>query len=310
MLDGMEHATGPRETGEFGLFDYARVVWRWRWLVLAGMPGGVLAALLLTMLAGSTYRVVATVDAGDLKEARDRDLDRLAARLNAGLLDQPGRPAGAPPPRVVVQFKRPYTLEMSVETRGQADGMAAMQRATAAALEELNRLHEMQRAEEGVREGALQAGLARLRREQSFREERLQVLRRGLQQLERARAAWARPPDDPVGALIFGQLSEQIAARQLTLTQLEDQIRVQGPREVEELERQLKLAQLTSQTRPPRLVVGPQPVTTRRRLSLPLAVGAVVGLAGSILLAVACEYAQGVRRRAAPARKSAAGPGS
>jgi hypothetical protein len=304
----MEQVRSPTERREFDLFDYARVVWRWRWLVLAGPLAGVLVALSLTMLAGSTYRVVATVDTGDLKEAHDRDLDRLVARLNAGLLGQPGDPAEGALPRVTVQFKRPYTLEMSVESRRPADGMAAMQRGTAAALEELTRLHEIQRAEEGLREGALQARLDRLRHEQSFREERLQVLRRGLQQLERARAAWARPPDDPVAALIFGQLSEQIAARQLTLTQLEDQIRIQGPREVEELERQLKLARLTAQARPPRLVVGPQSITTARRLSLPLALGMVVGLAGSVLLAMSCEYAWGAWRRPAPVSGPAAKP--
>jgi hypothetical protein len=306
----MEPARSPGETREFDLFDYARVLWGWKWLVLAGTLAGVLVALLLTMLAGTTYRLTAVVDAGDLKETRDRDLERLVARLNAGVLDQPGDPAGGPPPRVTVQFKRPYALEMSVESRRPVDGMAAMQRATAAALEELNRLYEIQRAEEGDREGALQAKLDLLRREQSFREERLQVLRRGLQQLERARAAWARPPEDPVAALIFSQLSEQIAARQLVLTQLEDQIRVQGPREVEDLERQLKLAQLTARARPPRLVDEPRPATTGRRLSLRLGLGMVVGLAGSVLLAMACEYARGASRRASPDRGSAADPGS
>jgi hypothetical protein len=306
----MEPVRNSRETGEFDLFDYARVLWRWKWLLLAGTLAGALAGLLLTMLAGSTYRLAAVVDAGDLKEARDRDLERLVARLNAGMLDPPGSPAEGPPPRVTVQFKRPYALEMSVESRRPADGMAAIQRTTAAALEELNRLYEIERAEEGGRERALQARLDLLRREQSFREERLQVLRRGLQQLERARAAWARPPDDPVAALIFSQLSEQIAARQLTLTQLEDQIRVQGPREVDELERQLKLAQLTARARPPRLVAEARPATTPRRLSLRLALGMVVGLAGSALLAMALEYARGARRRAAWAHGSAADPGS
>ena len=305
----MEPVGNSREIGEFGLFDYIRMVWRWRWLVLAGALAGALVALLVTMLAGTSYRVVAAVDAGDLKEGRDRDLDRLAARLTAGLIELPGSAAGEPLPRVTAQYRRPYTIEVSVESRRAADGMAAVERATAAALREVNRLYELQRTEEGVREEVLQARLDRLRREQSFREERLQVLRRGLEQLERARAAWARPSSDPVAALLFGQLSEQITVRELAVTQLEEQIRG-FPRDVEEVDRQLRLAQLVARGRPPRLAVPPHPVTIGRRLMLPLALGVVVGLMGSVLLAVCCEYARGAWRRATPARKSATEPES
>jgi hypothetical protein len=308
----MEPVPASRQAGEFGLVDYARVVWRWRWLVVAGTLLGVLSALLVAMLAGSTYRAVAVVDAGDLREARDRDLDRLVARLNAGLADQPGSVARGGPARVTLQFKRPYMLEVSVESQHPADTMAAMQRVTTAALAELNNLHELQRTEESIREWALQSRLDLLRREQSLREGRLQALRRSVEQLQRIRAAWTRPPsDDTVAALILTHLSEQIASRELALAQLEDQIKTQGPREVADLERQIKLARLSSQARPPHLTVVPPPsATSRRRLVLPLALGAVVGLAASVLLAMSCEYASGPWRRAAPARQSAGEPGS
>jgi hypothetical protein len=187
--------------------------------------------------------------------------------------------------------------------------MAAVERATAAALKELNRLYELQRTEEGVREEVLQARLDRLRRDHSFREERLRVLRRGLEQLERARAAWARPSSDPVAVLLFGQLSEQITVRELTVAQLEEQLRAL-PRDLEEVDRQLKLARLTARGRPPRLAIQPHPLTIGRRLSLPLALGMVVGLMGSVLLAVSCEYARQVWRRAPPAPEPPTGPGS
>ena len=161
----MEPVGNSREIGEFGLFDYVRMVWRWRWLVLAGTLAGALVALLVTMLAGTSYRVVAAVDAGDLKEGRDRDLDRLAARLTAGLIELPGSAAGEPLPQVTAQYRRPYTIEVSAESRRAADGMAAVDRATAAALREVNRLYELQRTEEGVREEVLHARLDRLRRD-------------------------------------------------------------------------------------------------------------------------------------------------
>ena len=159
--------------------------------------------------------------------------------------------------------------------------------------------------EDGIREAALQSRLEALRREQSFREERRQVLRRGLEQLERARTAWARPPGDALAALLFTQLSQQIAMQTLALTELEDKLRVQGPREVENLERQLKLAQLTVRGRPPRIAAAPEATLAGSRKRLVLALGMVVGLVSSVLLAVVCEYARGVGRRATTARESA-----
>jgi hypothetical protein len=300
----MEQAKTSREIGEFDLIDYVRVVWRWRWLILAGTIAGVLVAVLLTSLSSPTYRVAATIDAGDLKEARDRDLERLVARLNAGLIDEPA-PAGERV-GVTAQYRKPYTIELSAESPRPAGGVAAVERAAAAALADLSRLHEIQRIEEGVRESALQSRLEALRREQSFREDRLKILRRGLEHLEQARAAWARPPVDPAAALVYAQLSEQIATRASTVAQLEDQIRVQTPRELEDVRRELKLAQLSAHVRPPRLAAGARAAATGRRPWLPLALGTVVGLAGSVLLAVACEYyARGTWRLAAPVREPA-----
>jgi hypothetical protein len=257
---------------EAELIDYLAVVWRWRWLVVLGTVAGVLAGGLVSWSSPRIYRVTAVLDAGDLNDTGLKDAERLVARLNArGAIGSDGAGSPAPAVGMTVEFRKPFLIELRAETRSPADGVSALERAAAGAVEELNRLLRLQ---DEARQGKLDAlraqvqlvereadsllGQLRLEVERRVRtaqaalqltrgdrirleqrrvlsQQRLDHLRRTVTELRAARAQELRATDSLVRALVAGQLSSEILASEERAALLEQGLGVEIPAKAEQL---------------------------------------------------------------------------
>jgi Chain length determinant protein len=300
------------EEREFELIEYLAIVWRQKWLVVLGTLACILGALLLSWKLPPTYRVTATIDTGDLAEARDRDVERLVSRINSSIFldDDAEKPEGEAA-KVTARFNKPSAIDLSTETRRSVEGVRAVEGVARHVVQELNALVRADHRADETRLNTVRGQLDRLRQEQEFGARRGQDLRQSLERLEKVRAEWARRAEDPTRMLIFLRLSDEIAAKERSLVELERQLRFDLPRQEQELERQAsELTRKAAGVRPARLAIVPQPprAPIRPRTWLNLAVGAVAGLMGSVLLACLVEYLRG--RRPAPDGSREARPDS
>ena len=287
---------------EVELFDYLSVLWRWKWLIVLMTLASMLVAGLVTWRTPRTYRVTATIDTGDLSEARDRDVERLVARVNAkASAPTAGAGNGARPAPLTVQYRRPAVIELSSETRAPAEAVQTLQQAATGLVEDLNRLLALQRAEEEAKIRATQDQLEELEDMRPWQQRRVEDLRRSLDRLHAALAQASRRSEDPASSLVSIRLSEVIVALENDLAR-ERRRGNESPGKVEELKRRITaLTQQTTALRPAQVAVAPEipRIAIRPRPRLNLAVGFAAGLAGATLLAFLVEYLQraGVRPR-------------
>lgn len=284
---------------EVELFDYLSVLWRWKWLIVLMTLASMLIAGLVTWRMPRTYRVTATIDTGDLSEARDRNVERLVARVNAKASAQ--AEGGARPVPFTVQFRRPALIELVSETQVPGEAMTNLQQAAAEIVGDLNRLLELQRVEEEAKIRAIQDQLDELEDVRQRRRQRVEELHRSLDRLHRALAE-ARRREDPPSSLVAIRLSEVIVALENELV-TERRKANESPAKVEELKRRIDwMTQQMASPHPAQLLSSPQvpsmPIRPRPRLNL--AVSLTAGLLGSVMLVLVVDY---VRRAGAQARE-------
>jgi LPS O-antigen subunit length determinant protein (WzzB/FepE family) len=275
------------------LIDYLAVLWRWRGLVVGGTLAGLLAAGLVTWQQPRIYRVVATMETGDVSE---QEAERLVTRLNVGGFAEPGEAPSAAAQgggRLSAEYRKPLVVQLSMETTTPAAAAGRVERTAGRAIEELNRLVGVQHGETEAALSIVQGEIEHLRGVKTMKERRAEALRRSVERLERARADASRRSDDAVMALVFIRLSDELDARQYSLAEVERELADDLPRKLQNLSRQAEVAsRKVAAIRRPRLIAPPEiPATpVRPRPKLNMAVGFVAGLLGSVLLALFTEY--------------------
>jgi Chain length determinant protein len=288
------------EQREPELIDYLAVLWRRRWLVVAGTLAGLLVAGLLTWLQPRIYRVVATIETGDVS---DQEAERVAARLNLGSFmnsEEARRAAAQGGGRLVAEYRKPLMVQLSVETAAPLAAGEHVTRAAGWAVEELNRVLAAQFAETETNVSTARVEIERLQALRSLRERRADGLRRSLEHLQKARVDASRRVDDPVTALIVARLWDEISNKEYALVEVERELDAEFPRKIQELNRQIELAtRKLAAIRRPRVVAPPEvpQIPVRPRPKLNAAVGFAVGLLGSVLLALFAEYVRVSRPR-------------
>ena len=288
------------EEREPELIDYLAVLWRWKWLVVAGILGGLLVASLVTWAQPRIYRVVATIETGDVSET---EAERLVTRLNLGGFAEDAGGATASKrgeSRLAAEYRKPLVIQLSLETSAPATAAGRVERAANWGIEELNRALTLQHGETEVGLKGVQAEIERLQSMKASRERRAETLRRSVERLQRLRLDVSRRADDAATALVFVRLSDEIASQEYALAEVERELTNDLPRKFQELSRQAELVtRKMAAIRRPRLVAPPEapetPVRPRPRLNA--AVGLAAGLLGSVLLALFAEYVRVSRAR-------------
>jgi uncharacterized protein involved in exopolysaccharide biosynthesis len=284
------------EQHEPELIDYLAVLWRWRWLVMIGTLAGVLVAGIVTWSRPPTYRVVATIEGGDVAE---QEVERLVTRLNLGSFRDVQEGTG-PAPRVVGEYRRPLVIQLSLDTDSPAAAARILERTAGRAIDELTRLLSIQQEKDEAELGTIRSEVARQESIRRVRERRAEALRRSVERLQKARVDASGRVSDAGTALVFIRLSDDIDAKELMLAEVERELTTDIPRKLEDLSRQGEaVTRRMAAVRRPRLAVVPEgsqpPIRPRPKLNL--AIGLTGGLLGSMLLALFLEYVRASRRR-------------
>ena len=282
------------EQPEPELIDYLAVLWRWRWLVVAGTAAGLLLAGLVTWTQSPTYRLVATIEGGDVIEP---ELERLVTRLNLGSFADAPEGMGT---RVAAEYRKPLVIQLSVETSSPQVTIPTLERTAGRAVEELTRILRAQQEKDEAELGNIRSEIGRQEALKRFSERRVEALRRSLDRLQKLRADASNRPNDAATTLLFIRLSEEIENKESTLASLEQDLAVEIPRKLGDWSRQAEVVtRRMAAVRRPRLAVGPEssPPPIRPRPKLNLAVGLAGGFLGSVLLALFAEYVRASRAR-------------
>ena len=282
------------------LIDYLAVLWRRKWLVVGGTIAGLLVAGLVTWLQPRTYRVVATIETGDVSEP---EAERLAMRLNIGSFEEAEQGAKTSVPgggRLAAEYRKPLVIQLSLETTAPAAAAERVEQAAGRAIEELNRLLTVQHGETEAGLSGVRAEIERLQSVRTLRERRAEALRRSVERLQKARSDVSRRANDAATALVFARLSDEIDQREAALAEVELELTTDLPQKLQNLNRQTEVVtRKMAAIRRPRLVGRPEAPETpvRPRPKLNAAVGFAVGLLGSVLLALFAEYVRVSRDR-------------
>lgn len=252
------------------LIDYLGILWRRKWLVALGTLAAVLVGGFATWLQPRTYRLQVTIDAGDLGDDAAKNIERLVARVNAGSLLGSGDNAGAAQPvRVTAEFRKPFVVELQVDTQAPMAAKVAVERTATHLVEELSRVHRLQKARHDAKIDAVQmqldlarqeavglvaqiradvvrsgaatraaldlarATIQRLTQQEGLAERRLAELRPLLDELRAARARALTDATGPAGVLLLSQLSSEIVDKQQTVAFLEGELAAELPRELQ-----------------------------------------------------------------------------
>ena len=291
------------EGGEVELIDYLNVLWRWKWLIAAGTLVCVIVAGLVSILLPKTYRIGIAIEAGDLSDEHGKDVERLVARLNAGsfLQDVVGLHQTGPI-GLAAQFKKPLLIQLEMETRSPEEAVKVIDRVANKVVDELQRLLKAQQGKNETELKSLREQIDQLRAERKRQEWRVQELRQSLENLRKVGSDILGRAGDPAWALVFMRLSDEIVTKEGNLAELERQLTVVLPARVGKLEGQAdELAWKVAAVHPARLLRAPgnMRVSISPRLKLNLAVSAIAGFMGSVLLAFFVEYLQEAQKASA-----------
>jgi LPS O-antigen subunit length determinant protein (WzzB/FepE family) len=276
------------------LIDYLVALWRWRWLVVVGTLACVLVAVGVAVVTPKTYRVTATVDTGDLQEAKAKEVERLVGRIGAGTYA--GKETA--PMAVSASFRRPFLVDLSVDTESPGEAARALETAARVLIEDLNRLLKSQEEEELEKIRSIRAEIEKLEATRLWRERRIGALRRKLEHLEQARPESMRTTSDPGAVLLQSRLLDQILSTETALAELEREMSVEYPAARRKLEERLEtLTRKKAEVRPAKLVGPPQGVLIKPRSRTIVGAGLAAGLLGSVLVALLVDYVEQARRR-------------
>jgi hypothetical protein len=256
--------------GDLG--DHLAVLWRWKWLIVAGTAACVLVTGVVTFFMPRVYRIEMILDTGDLSGPQVQAVDRLVARL-ASPVTSPAKPDGG---GLVLgaEFRPPFMVVIRTDTRVPAEAVGPMRDVAAAVLNDLNRIGKKQQDDVEMKVTALRARVEALRhdldlqidelrseagsrlrgtrtrldfvtgqvkslrQERGLLEQRAASLRQTIKELSGLRAEALRQGDPARAAALLAELGRGIEAAEADLLKVEREVTADIPLRLARMERE------------------------------------------------------------------------